>query len=594
VRSGGVRPADALLLAFAERADAFGWNAPDPTFVPGSETGPDGDWTDLQIGATVGHEGTVDLDGDHARVEVDSWIVLRAPTASELYRVTSVAPGGAVLHGLSGRITRISVDPVSAAPHDLTSFGRRETVVLCRSRVLPTGEAPRRAAAGGRDLELVATDPPLPPGRRVLVTGSTPRPEQSGAVGSPQPVCEPAIVVSTAAGTADPAIMTITLDRPLAAGIDPQTLRVLGNIAGATHGETVRQVLGSGDGRVPFAEFRPARGPLTYVRDTTPSGARSTLQLRVDGVAWTEVASLHTAAAHDRVFTVHADEDGAVRLVLGDGTHGARPSTGTENVAVTYRVGIGEPGTAAAGQLTLLTRRPLGIRAVTNPAPARDWAPPETLDDARRNAPLRIRTLDRAVSVADHGDFAAAFAGVGIARADEVWDGRVRTVVVSLLGAAGTSVSGDLLADLGTALAAARDPGSPLRLLGGELRWYGIRVELRTDPAYSRPAVEQSVRDRLTAQLSPAAGAFAAPVTAAAVLVRVRAVAGVVACTMPRLLLLPGWGPPVPGIAPQLPDDTAAAVVLAALPARFEAGAVQPAQLLALAPGGVAIGVLRP
>jgi hypothetical protein len=35
VRSGGIGADDAVLLAFAERADAFGWNAPDPTFIPG-------------------------------------------------------------------------------------------------------------------------------------------------------------------------------------------------------------------------------------------------------------------------------------------------------------------------------------------------------------------------------------------------------------------------------------------------------------------------------------------------------------------------------------------------------------------------------
>jgi predicted phage baseplate assembly protein len=584
---------DALVLTLATRADLFGWNAPDPAFLPAAEVR-HGDGADVPAAVEPGPAGSeqthaVQLDGDHPRIADGSWIVVLTPGTARLCRVEAVTPSGSVLHGLVGRTSVVAVD-LPMAPGTLDP---RTTLVLCESRALPASLAPRRTAVAGSVLDLVATDPLLPGGRRVLVTGYPPgaAPTGRGAVvpgALPPPVCEPATVLTCDAdggGT-----MTVTLDHALRAGIDPQTLRVLANTVQATHGETVNQVLGSGDGRVPFAEFHPGRPPLTHVAAADPSGARSTMELRVDGVAWTEVASLDTATGHDRVYTVRPGEDGAVRLVIGDGTHGARASTGVENVTATYRAGIGEPGAAAAGQVSLLTRRPLGIRSVTNPAPAHDWAAPETLQDARRNAPLRIRTLDRAVSVTDHEDFAAAFAGVGAARADEVWDGHDRVVVVSLLGAAGSEVSDGLVTGLGAALAAARDPGTPLRLLRGERCWYGVRVEVRSDPAHRRPAVEKAVVDALTAQLGPGAGAFAAPVTAAGVLVRIRAVPGVVACTMPRLLRLPDS----PGIAPRLPADTAGVELLAALPARFEAAAVQPAQLLVLAPGGVALGVMGP
>ena len=58
-------------------------------------------------------------------------------------------------------------------------------------------------------------------------------------------------------------------------------------------------------------------------------------------------------------------------------------------------VGIGADGDIAAGQLSLLPRRPLGIATVDNPTATHDWAPPETLEDARSAAPRRARTLDR-------------------------------------------------------------------------------------------------------------------------------------------------------------------------------------------------------
>jgi len=586
-------------LAFAERANLFGWNAPDPALLRGPGGGPvpdatDSGWNDFGVGDPI------ELDGDHPRlrggdfprVEDCSWLVLEgsglpstppadpAPTPKrELYRVTQAIPGSATRYALSGRITNVQLD-VPRGPNGPENFDRRGTAAHCQSHALPAAEAPRTDPVRGATLTLARTDPTLPEGRRVLVTGLQPVATSTspGAVSTTRPLlCEPATVLCCKVDDGG-STMTVTLDHSLDAEIDPQTLRVLANSVAATHGETVHQVLGSGDGRVPFARFRPSRVPLTYVGAGTASGARSTMDLRVDGVAWTEVASLDTAAGHDRVFTVRHDEDGAVTLGIGDGTHGARASTGVENVTATYRVGIGAAGAAVAGQLSMLPRRPLGVRAVNNPGPAQDWAPPESLEDARRHAPLRIRTLDRAVSVADHEDFAAAFAGVGSARADEVWDGHTGVVVVSLLGTAGTAPGAGLVTNLATALAAARDPGTPLRLLAGELLWFGLRVELRTDPAYERAAVEQAVRDALSARLAPAVRGFVEPVIAAGVLVMVRAVPGVVACTMPRLL------PP----GPPLPD----AEVLAALPARSDGTTVQPAQLLGLAPDEVAIGVM--
>ncbi len=350
-------------------------------------------------------------------------------------------------------------------------------------------------------------------------------------------------------------------------------------------------MLGSGDGRTSFATFRPRRGPLTYVRDTSPDGARAELTVRVDGVAWTEVTSLDEAGPDDGVYAVQHEEDPAgtarVRIVTGDGVHGARPPSGPENVTATYRVGIGADGAVDADHLTLLPRRPFGVRSVTNPSPTRDWAPPETIEEARLNAPLRVRTLDRAVSVTDHEDLARGYAGVGPARADLVWDGRVQRVLVSLLATAATTPSAGLVSDLRATLEAARDPGCPLDVLAGEPTWFGVRVEVAHDPAFEREGVLAVVQVALATAFGAGVRPFAASVTSSGVLVVVRGVPGVSACTMPRLL--PVATLPAPPLPPVLPPDRLARDVLAALPGRWD-GVPLPAQLLALAPGGVELG----
>ncbi|MFM9595530.1 baseplate J/gp47 family protein [Streptomyces scabiei] len=595
---------DVEVFAFDERANLFGWNAPDPTFIDkaAATTLPDGrkTWTDFAV-TVPGTADVLELDGDHPRlaggdhteVAAASWLVLESPDHIELCRVTDVRADGAARYAVSGRITRVTADVLENA----AKFDRRNTLAHCVSRRLPADAEPLTGPVEGATLKLTPTDPPLPSGRAVLVTGHPHGAAPTGPgtpagpdamTAPPPPVCERAVVL---ASEVRDGIMTVILDHELPTPIDPWTLRVLANTVTATHGETVTEVLGSGDGQVSFARLRPRRAPLTHLRAPTPSGARSTLELRVDGVAWTEVDSLAESSGTDRVFTVRQEEGGAVRLVLGDGVHGARPPSGQENVTATYRIGIGEDGAADAGRISLLTRRPMGVRTVANPGPTRGWAAPETLTDARRNAPLRIRTLGRAVSVADHEDFAAGFAGVGKACADGVWDGTGTAVVVTIVGAAADRVGDGLRDDLRTALEQARDPSTRLEVEHGEPLWFGVQVEVRHDPAYRRAAVEDAVRAALDDGFGPGARDFGEPVTAAAVLVAVRRAPGVVACTMPRLTRLPGGVPGrVPVESAPAPGEAAAAQVLRAARARWTGTEILAAQLLGLAPGAVEIG----
>jgi predicted phage baseplate assembly protein len=579
---------------FATRGRLFGWNAPDPNLLVSEGRIPDGavqdattkSWSWSGFAVTSRAEPTVvELDGEHPEVLVDSWVVLRQPGVTQAFLVTAVTPDGAQRFGLSGPITRVTLAVPEAERDRLKDLDRRRATVYCGSSPLDVAAEPATAPVAGRRIVVVGRVP-LPRGRRVLVRGT--------ASGTGGPAVEAATVASCTVSPGG-ATMTLVTEADLLHSYAPAGLEVLGNVATAGHGESVAEVLGSGDGRVAFPTFRPRRAPLTHVRATTPDGARAELTVRVDGVAWSPVASLEQAGPTDRAYAVAHEEDGGVRILLGDGVHGARPPTGTENVRATYRVGIGEAGAVDAGQVSLLPRRPLGIREVTNPAAARDWAPAETLETARTNAPLRVRTLDRAVSVTDHEDLARGYAGVGPVRADLVWDGRVHRVVVSVLGVGATPVSGELRADLERTLAAAGDPAAPLDVLAGLPTWFGVRVDVAHDPVHERPTVVAAVTAALHAAFGPAAATLGTPVTAAGVLVTVRGVPGVAACTMPRLLPLADPAEALPD--DPVPPDATAPDVLVPLPARWDpavppSGGIAPAQLVALAPGAAAVGDL--
>jgi predicted phage baseplate assembly protein len=577
-------PSDSLLLVkgdrvhrFAQRAALSGWNLPDdgPAADGPAAPGPRGD------GKLV-----LELDGDDLRVLPGSWLVVECARPADghataargvggerrLYRAVSASPSAKAHHGFGTRTTVVRTDGADQ------NLDPRSTLVHCRSVELPTSRMPRTEPVAGRRLELAATEPGLPPGRVVVVQG---RDVRTGAV-----TAEQAEVVHCLVGPAG-AVMTVTLNRDLEGLYAPDTLVVRGNVVTATHGETVSQVLGSGNGEQRFTALPIWRGPLTYVRTAALAGARSTLDVRVNGELWTEVPTLREAGPNDRAYVVRNTEDGTVTAVFGDGVRGARLPTGTENVTATYRVGIGADGAVGPGQLSLLPRRPLGIAAVENPAASHDWAPAETLEDARGAAPRRARTLDRVVSVGDYEDFALGFAGISTVRADLVLDGSRRTTVVSVVGERNKRVGEGLLTDLAAAFRDVCPPGAWVRVLPAEVLWFGVRVGVLVDPAWERPAVARAVAAALERRFAPDRQRFGTPVTAAAVTTVVRSVPGVTACDLPQLLQLPAAEAGVP-----LPQDTKAVRVLMSSPAHQSAEGIRPARLVGLAPGAVEVGVM--
>src|SRR5262249_2782959 len=84
-------------------------------------------------------------------------------------------------------------------------------------------------------------------------------------------------IVETPVGT------TLRFTAPIRYWYDRATTTLSGNVAIATHGESVTEALGSGDGGQANQRFTLRRAPLTWVSAATPSGRTTTLEIRVDG-----------------------------------------------------------------------------------------------------------------------------------------------------------------------------------------------------------------------------------------------------------------------------------------------------------------------
>jgi hypothetical protein len=327
----------------------------------------------------------------------------------------------------------------------------------------------------------------------------------------------------------DPARTTLRFTAPLKHWYDRATVVLYGNVALATHGETVREVLGSGDGGQPNQRFTLKRAPLTWVSAATATGRRSTLEVRVQGVLWHQVSSLHDHGPNSRVYLVQRDEQGHTTVVFGDGIHGARLPTGQENVVATYRIGTGLEGAVAPGKVMLFQTRPLGLRAVTNPLPATGA---EALDPgavARHRAPRSVLTLDRIVSAADFETFAESFAGIGKARAVLLRRGEAQRLHVTLALADGTrpEPGAPILHFLQEAMDSVRDTTTPVILSGFEAIWFRVNATLRTAPDLLFEDVEAQARAALIRAFAFERRAFGEGISASEVVALLQGVPGV-------------------------------------------------------------------
>ena len=292
---------------------------------------------------------------------------------------------------------------------------------------------------------------------------------------------------------------SITLSKALTHIYQRSTVRLNFNVAPATHGETVAEILGSGDARKTDQTFTLLHAPLTHVSADTPSGGASTLDVRVNELLWQETDSLYQSTPDERVYRIKNQHDGSTAIIFGDGVEGSRLPSGQTNVRAVYRKYIGTEANLAAGKLTTLLQRPLGVTDVTNPEISTGGANPEVIEDAKQNAPLTVLTLDRAVSELDYQNYARAFSGVAKAHAIWIHSGPSRGIYITLAGIDGASIPehSPTYINLVNSLRRYGDPMLPLTLVNYSAVSFtlGLAVKVNSD------AVRETVLESLEATL---------------------------------------------------------------------------------------------
>src|SRR5207248_2999890 len=199
------------------------------------------------------------------------------------------------------------------------------------------------------------------------------------------------------------------------------------------------------------------------------------------------------------------------------------------NVTARARAGSGKPGNGTAGQISQLAGRPLGAKGVVNPLGASGGADADGRDQARRNAPLAVMSLDRLVSVQDYADFARSFAGIGKASSAKLSDGQRELVHVTIAGAEDIPIdpTSDLYTNLVQALRVNGDPYEPLQVTVRSLRLLVISAQIKILADYLWEDVAADLRTALLDTFSFDNRNLGQPVFQSEVISAMQAVAGV-------------------------------------------------------------------
>lgn len=169
-----------------------------------------------------------------------------------------------------------------------------------------------------------------------------------------------------------------------------------------------REALGNGNGQAGqqlALRYRPILSGtlgLTVIENGVP-------------VSWKEVQSFDGQSERDSVYIL----DRALgTLTVGDGLQGRVIPPGSAVIA-SYDYGGGLAGNLPVGGLNLIEERPDGVDPKAfNPVPTRGGSETETVEQARRRIPMRLRHQDRAVTAEDFRELTLLTPAAAIGRVE--------------------------------------------------------------------------------------------------------------------------------------------------------------------------------
>jgi len=327
----------------------------------------------------------------------------------------------------------------------------------------------------------------------------------------------------------------IDLDRPLDIPLDLGSVLVHGNVIHVHHGSRVEEVLGNGDVTQAQQSFPLLQSPLSWNAvgdDLVPD-----ITIEVSGREWQYIEALELAGPNDLVFTIGIDHAGRTWVHFGDGVHGARLQTGSENIVARMRIGAGKDGNVDQGHIQLMRQRPPMVRRVINLVAASGGVDAENAWDLRVRLPSAIRVGRRVVSKSDFEDKVRQYPGVRYVLAESIWGGDrpILCLTVTTNNAAlgyQLTVSDPMYMELQNEAARLGTLGSDIEIHGHRSREFRLSLRVLVRSATDVASLDEEIRTDLLEYFSPENRALMQPVTGSEVMAFVSAYEGVINVTV--------------------------------------------------------------
>lgn len=445
--------------------------------------------------------GQIDLEAQVPPPAIDSWIVLwpggNDLGAAGIFQVKSVSTVRRRDFTLDTSITRIGV--VSESP--LSGFDLRTTRVYLQSEIasLVEGRQLTRTERLQRLKDFLLVEE-IESARQLLVTwedSETRRPSSDPPefIGTSTTTSELISALDAVLEDAQPKPSDSESTKLAAALKQSDNITIFGNVAPLIEGTTIDEILGDGDASQANQSFQLSF-PLSFERG--PGGIQSTLEIRVNGLLWKEKEALYEKQPEERVYSTYLDSQGMATVTFGDGSMGARPVSGLDNISARYKTGSSDR-VVIPGALGQLEGGPPGLTTVSNPLPSTPGATQQSTQAIRQEAPLSIRTFDRIASRQDYEDFALQFPGISKAIVHPLLLDGQRQLHLTLAGAEeAPAVDGTLRRDLWNAIEQARADVIPVIINSFSRIELSVHADVSISPDVANEAdLELRIKDAL-------------------------------------------------------------------------------------------------
>jgi hypothetical protein len=223
------------------------------------------------------------------------------------------------------------------------------------------------------------------------------------------------------------------------------------------------------------------------------------IEVKVNNVTYNKVPFIIDYNAQSPVFSVFTNGNGFSSIEFGDNVSGRIPPTGaTITVSYRYTDTAGSLGNISANTLTTVVSDPDGVPindvAVTNALAFSGGKDAESTDSIRVNAPLALRSLNRAVSLKDYANLAVQINGVSKAIAAAAV---YTSVTLYVAPSGGGTLSSGLQATIEDYFVDKMPPNTTLTVLNYRPAYPYLDVTVNVLPQYTASTVSAAVTDAI-------------------------------------------------------------------------------------------------